>query len=151
MIEQAKEKDIEKLNEIIENDYPYKNFSNETLSDRIRKPGVIILKKTYNKELAGFVDFEVKENFGLINAVSVKKSYRRKGFGKELLEKALDVLKQNNIFEAKLLVKQENAQAKKLYESIGFTFIKIHDKKIQNSLVEVWGIELLIDDMGYLN
>lgn len=151
MIEQAKETDIEKLNEIIEKDYPYKNFSNETLSDRIRKPGVVILKKTYNNELAGFVDFEVKENFGLINAVSVKKSYRRKGFGKELLEKALDVLKQNNIFEAKLLVKQENARAKKLYSDLGFSFIKMHNKKIENSPVEVWGIELLVDDMGYLN
>ena len=151
MIEQAKEKDIEKLNEIIEKDYPYKNFSGETLTDRIQKPGVVILKKTYNKELAGFVDFEIKENFGLINAVSVKKSYRRMGFGKELLEKALDVLKQNNIFKAKLLVKQENTRAKKLYESTGFTFIKMHNKKIQNSLVEVWGIELLVEDMGYLN
>lgn len=151
MIEKAKEKDIEKINEIIENDYPYKNFSNETLTDRFQKPEVIILKKTYNKEIAGFVDFEVKENFGLINAVSVKKSFRRKGFGKELLEKALDVLKQNNIFEAKLLVKKENSHAKKLYESIGFSFIKMHNKKIENSEVELWGIELLMDDLGYLN
>ena len=151
MIEQAKKNDIEKITEIIEKDFPYKNFSNETLTDRIQKPEVVILKKTYNKELAGFVDFEVRENFGLINAVSMKRSYRRKGFGKELLEKALDVLKQNNIFKAKLLVKQENSRAKKLYGSIGFTFIKMHDKKIESSLVEVWEKELLVDDMSYLN
>ena len=37
-----------------------------------------------------------------------------------------------------LLVKKENAVAKKLYKLNGFKFTKLHNKKIENSIIEVW-------------
>lgn len=151
MIEKADKKDVEEINKIISKEFSYKNVTQQTLHQRLEMPGVIILKKMFRKKIAGFIDFEVKENTGFINAVSVKTVFRKKGFGKELINFALDVLKQNNVMQAKLLVKQDNVAAKKLYNSAGFLFQKYHEKKIDNSLVEIWEKNLFEDEMEYLN
>lgn len=150
MIKQALEQDAGILNQIISKEFPYRKFSKENIAERIKNPEILVLKKIFNKEIAGFIDVEIKERTGFINAVSVKNTFRKKGFGKELINYALEVLRHNNIFEAKLFVKKENSLAKKLYTSLGFIFWEPHSKKIDDSIVEVWGKELL-EDVNYLN
>jgi len=150
LITLAEKADTKELNEIISKEFPYKKLSKENIAQRIKNPSTIILKKTFRKRIAGFIDVEVKETTGFINAISVKETYRRKGFGKELINYALEVLKQNNILEAKLLVKKENLMAKKFYTSIGFTFQIMHNKKIEESIIEVWRKELF-EETNYLN
>ncbi len=151
MITKAGEKDAEKIMRIISSEFPYKKFSGQTIAERLKNPGIIILKKIFNKQLAGFIDVEIKEDGGLINAVSVMQGYRRKGFGRELIEHALGMLRQNNVGTARLLVKRENEKAKRLYASLGFTLTGIHEKKIENSIIEIWSKELFVEDTGYLN
>jgi len=58
--------------------------------------------------------------------------------GKELLEYASYFLEKKRIEKIILLVKKENTVAKKLYKLIGFKFTKMHNKKIENSIIEVW-------------
>lgn len=73
-------------------------------------------------EVVGYLDvthcFEENEPFDLL----VKEEYRRKGWGKKLLAKALEM---NKPYVMMLLVDIDNEAAIRLYESIGF-------KKVEN-------------------
>ncbi|MCR4335403.1 MAG: GNAT family N-acetyltransferase [archaeon] len=151
MIKLAGKADTKELNEIISKEFPYKAFSPEKLDNRMVNPGIVIFKKTVGKKFAGFIEIEFKEGIGLINALSVKKGFRRKGYGKELLEHAILFLKNNQVEQARLLVKKENETAKKLYQTTGFIFRGIHGKKIEDSTVEIWERNLQEEDIDYLN
>tara|TARA_Y100000310_G_C20700355_1_gene829151 strand:+ start:6340 stop:6795 length:456 start_codon:yes stop_codon:yes gene_type:complete len=151
LITLAGKNDAKELNKIISKEFPYKGFTPEKLDNRIVSPKIIIFKKTVGKRFAGFIEIEFQEGIGLINALSVKKSFRKKGFGKELLEHAMLFLKNNQIEQARLLVKKENETAKKLYQITGFIFKGIHDKKIEDSTVEIWEKNLQEEDIEYLN
>lgn len=78
------------------------------------------------EELAGYLDvthcFEENEPFDLL----VKPEHRRKGYGKKLMCKALEMNRPHGMM---LLVDVDNVPAMRLYESIGFE--KVPD---QNSL-----------------
>ncbi|MGL4847802.1 MAG: GNAT family N-acetyltransferase [Clostridium sp.] len=66
----------------------------------------------------------IKENinkeYGTIGRVLVLKEYRRRGIGKELIEKGLDILKKENTKE---IIISAQIHAKKLYEEAGFKVI----------------------------
>jgi len=110
----------------------------------LEKPELIIFKKTIGKKIVGFVEFEMKEDAGFINAVVVQENQRGLGFGKELLEYALKKIIELGANKARLMVKQENMAAKKLYESQGFELIGVREKKIDESIIEIWEKNLAI-------
>ena len=85
-----------------------------------------------NGIVAGYIDvthcFEENEPYDLL----VKEEYRRKGYGRKLLAKAIEMNKPNGMM---LLVNVDNVPAICLYESLGFQ--KAED---QNSLTVHWKI-----------
>ncbi len=151
MIEKASEKDIEEIRKILLREFPYKESGREKIAEKIRNPEIYVFKKIVNEETAGFVEIEFIDSNARINAVTVKEGHRRMGFGKELLLHAVNFAKKHGAKKATLLVKTENIAAKKLYESLGFEFKKLHDKKIWGSVIEVWEKRLAEKEAGYLN
>ncbi len=145
------EKDAKRLAKMIDTEFPYTRLSEEKISERLKKDGTFIFKKSLGKSIAGFVDLEIRKNTGFINGVSVKKNLRKKGIGKELVEFAIEFLKSNGAKKASLLVKRDNEAAKRLYSSQGFFFLRFHDKKIDDSIVEVWEREFPRKNEAYLN
>ncbi|HLC79756.1 MAG TPA: GNAT family N-acetyltransferase [archaeon] len=150
MIEKAHYKDATEIAKIIAKEFPYKNYTEKGLLERLNSGKVAIFKKTIGNSIAGFVEVEMKGNFGMINAISVKEKYRKKGFGKELLSHAIFFLKASGVPFARLLVKEQNKNAKNLYVLHGFSLSKIHDRKIEGSIVEVWEKNLQ-EEEEYLN
>src|SRR3989338_10675941 len=137
-IKKAQEKDVAALDNIINREFAYKNLSKEKIAERIKRPEITVFKKTVGREMAGFVEIEIFQEMAMINALSVKEPYRRKGFGRELLMHAVEFLKESGVKTARLFVKKENEKAKKLYTSCGFEFTEMHDHKIGGHVAEVW-------------
>ncbi|TCK03448.1 ribosomal protein S18-alanine N-acetyltransferase [Phorcysia thermohydrogeniphila] len=55
-----------------------------------------------------------------VNRIAVLPAFRRRGVGKELLKKLLDILREEGVEEVFLEVRKSNIPAIKLYESFGF-------------------------------
>lgn len=151
-IERACEGDAEELDGIIAKDFPYKHFTKESILQRIGREGLAVFKKRLGKDLAGFIEIEITGKIGMVNAISVKPEHRKKGIGRELLDHAVEYLRGRNVERARLLVKHENSTAKKLYEACGFSFARLHEKKIEGSTIEIWEKRLLSEESAdYLN
>ena len=149
MIAEATEKDIAELTRLIAEEFSYTKFNAEKLSQRMKKPGIFVFKKTENKKLIGFIEFEIIGPVAMLNALSVKKEFRKQGHGKELLDFAIQFLEEIPVKKINLLVKKNNQIAKKLYKSAGFSFEKMHGKKIDNTEIEIWSAHIENDE--YLN
>ena len=141
MITNATTEDAVEIKKIIAPEFAYRNFTSKQIEQRINTPNIFVFKKIEEKKIIGFIEIELKTQ-GFITAIAVKKKYRNKGIGKELLEYAISFLEKKGFEKAILLVKKENTVAKKLYRIIGFEFTKLHNKKIENSIIEVWEKEL---------
>ncbi|QAA33709.1 GNAT family N-acetyltransferase [Clostridium manihotivorum] len=70
-------------------------------------------------QAAGFLLFEVKDGKALFD-LGLKKSYRGKGYGKMLLETAIDFLNKKNADEIGLIVITKNTLAYNMYIKRGF-------------------------------
>jgi len=60
-----------------------------------------------------------------INRIAVLPDFRRKGIGKELLKKLLDILKEEGVEEVFLEVRESNIPAIELYRRFGFKEVGI--------------------------
>ncbi|MBU1120472.1 MAG: GNAT family N-acetyltransferase [archaeon] len=136
MISSIEEKDLKEISELILEEFPYVEPFKEKLGQRINEKKVFVFKLVEEKELIGFIDFQLRKGIGRINAVTVKKDFRRKGYGSELLKFAVDFLKERNAERITLLVKKENLDAKKLYERNGFRVKRELEKRIDDSVIE---------------
>lgn len=62
----------------------------------------------------------VLDSLGWVWGVEVYEGYRGVGFGRRLMEMVLDLAKARGLRVVWLLVEQDNARARYLYESLGF-------------------------------
>ena len=88
MITKATAEDATALEKIITPEFSYRKFTAEQIKKRINNPNIFVFKKNQEKKIIGFIEIEIKEQ-GFITAIAVKKKYRNKGIGKELLEYAI--------------------------------------------------------------
>jgi ribosomal protein S18 acetylase RimI-like enzyme len=58
--------------------------------------------------------------YGIIENVITSANHRRKGIGKKLMEKAVEIAKEKNCYKVILLSSAKRTEAHKFYESIGF-------------------------------
>ena len=61
-----------------------------------------------------------EEDYGVIEDVFVRESWRKRGIAKYLLTQALKYLKSHQLQKATLMVLTTNKSALSLYESVGF-------------------------------
>ena len=105
--------------------YPYEEYV-EKFSQKLKDGQYILVAKTDNK-VVGFLLAEFiktpwykNANVCIINEVSVSEKYRSCGIGTTLFNALLSTCKDKKIEEIKLDVYNANAEAKKLYERLGF-------------------------------
>jgi len=136
--------DAEWLDRVIKREFPYTEFSPEKIISRINDNRFMIFVVWQGNISAGFLDlelFEEKEEARL-NALYVEDAMRLQHFGTKLVEHCLHHLRHLHFHRVFLLVKENNANAKRLYERMGFKFEGMHNKELDGSKVEVWAIQL---------
>jgi len=151
VISEAKEKDIKFLEKIIAKEFPYKKMQKEKIAERLKNQNIKIFKKTQNRKIIGFVEIQKFPEAWMLNAISIIPQERQKGHAKELLSHAIKFIKNSNGKKIRLLVKKNNLRAKKLYNSAGFNFVQIHEKIIDDSIIEVWEMNLAEPNTKILN
>jgi ribosomal-protein-alanine N-acetyltransferase len=67
-----------------------------------------------------------------ITLVAVKKEFQNQGYGKILIERTFEYLKEKSVKSVYLEVAIDNEPAKKLYEKLGFKFLTIRQKYYTN-------------------
>jgi N-acetylglutamate synthase-like GNAT family acetyltransferase len=91
------------------------------------KNTITYLVAVENNEVVGTCNIAIIDNltrsgrpYGIIENVITAIKYRRKGIGKVLIEKAVELAKINNCYKVILLSSSKRFEAHKFYEAIGF-------------------------------
>jgi ribosomal protein S18 acetylase RimI-like enzyme len=146
------EKDFDKILKIIDDNFfwLFSGFSKEKAIADISKTFIekkILVNETnkysdyniqvlhFNNELAGFITYyKFIDKIGRILFLCIDEKYRRFGFAKILLEKAIKDLFENNkdIERIFLLTRLENIKAQNLYKKFGF----IETERDENLMLE---------------
>lgn len=82
--------------------------------------GVDTLMVERNQSVIGKVHLEVQNGVGGIYGLGVLPEYRRKGYGRDILMKAVEILKEKQVQQIMLQVAVKNKHALNLYRSCGF-------------------------------
>ncbi|AJF59597.1 MAG: GNAT family N-acetyltransferase [Candidatus Diapherotrites archaeon] len=141
-ITEVEKEDLEIVKRLIELEFSYFNSSVENLRERLENPNIFLFKLVERNGIIGFVDLELLDSIGRVNAISVVKHRRGKRLGEHLLDFGINFLKEKNVSEIKLIVKAENRVAKSLYGKFGFHSTGILSQKIENSTVEEMSLPL---------
>ncbi len=81
-----------------------------------------------NEKVVGFISYSICIDVADIEGVVVISSERGKGYGKQLVQRALTELKAKKVQKALLEVRESNLSAIKLYTSCGFEKISVRKK-----------------------
>ncbi len=90
----------------------------------------LIIKEEDN--LIGFVIYSIIYDRAEIIDIIIEPSFRSKGYGKKLLKKAIEIIKDSNCLNITLEVSKENIVAIGLYSSLGFRKKAIRKKYYNN-------------------
>lgn len=132
-IEEMKISDFELIKNNLESDFDDFWNENSLKQELLNKERIYIIAKDLDKnEILGFAGIScVLDEAELMNIV-VKRNKRRNGIGKALLEKIINICKENNIKLLKLEVNEINLPAINLYKSFGFIQTGIRKKYYNN-------------------
>ena len=78
-------------------------------------------------KIIGKIHISITDNEGFIYGFGVLPNFRGKGYGREILSSALDILKKKNVDNIYIEVATENKNALSLYEASGFEEISVMD------------------------
>ncbi|MEU4384548.1 GNAT family N-acetyltransferase [Promicromonospora sp. NPDC023805] len=71
--------------------------------------------------IAGYCALQVKDGYGEVATIGVGKSFRRAGLGRKMMSVLADTARTSGLSLIRLRLRTDNAHARKLYESLGFT------------------------------
>ncbi|MEK6972657.1 MAG: GNAT family N-acetyltransferase [archaeon] len=114
--------DLRKILPLIKKEFSYTKMTLINLRMRFKDTKKFLFLKVLNdSELAGFAEVEfLEKNLARINGIAILESFRRKGYGKFLLENVLCLLTEMGALKVILLVRENNENARALYEKFGF-------------------------------
>lgn len=95
----------------------------------------------FNKKPMGYLACEIQKEKAFLSKIYLKKECRGKGFGKLLLEKAIEIAQNNHKDKLYLNVNKFNSNSILFYERNGFT-------KIEEGIFEI-GNGYVMDDFIY--
>ncbi|UCF73309.1 MAG: GNAT family N-acetyltransferase [Deltaproteobacteria bacterium] len=115
-IRKFKREDINKILEIEEQAFPKSAYSKETLLNYAYSfpDGFIVIEA--GTEIVGYIIFDMS---GHIHSTAIRRTYRRKGFGKMLFMHALECTKKRLWLE----VRSKNSAAIKFYKRLGMKIV----------------------------
>lgn len=132
----AEGKDLPRICELIEKEFPYTKLSFENLLKRFNSSEFFFLKAIEGNDMAGFIEFRKRENEGKIFGLVVLENFRGSGIGEKLVNAAVDKLKGMGADIINLIVAQDNKNAKKIYKNFGFKSIGLLEKEIGGKKIE---------------
>ena len=126
IIENMSLKDFEKIKENLQKDFD--DFWNANiLEGELKNDNSLYFVAKNKNEILGFIGITKNIDFVEILNVVVKKDFRNKGIGNQLLQKIIEVAKEMKMHEIYLEVNEKNDNAIKLYEKNNFK--KIGERK----------------------
>ena len=103
---------------------PYRNYNLEDveliLPEVEEEKGMIIFIAEVDNQIVGKVNLHISESLGGIYGLGVLPNKRRKGYGKQILQLAVEKLQEMKCHEIFLQVNAKNAHALNLYTACGF-------------------------------
>ena len=124
--------DLEMMQDTLYSDFD--NFwSYNVLKQELQNENTTYVIAKENSEVVGFAGISVCLDEEKLNNLLLKKSYRVRGIGGELLEALLELCADMNMKSLTLEVNVSNTPAIKLYEKFGFKNLGIRKKYYNNS------------------
>jgi ribosomal-protein-alanine N-acetyltransferase len=115
---------LDKLCEIEEQCFEQEAFTRQQLAYLIADCNTIGLTAMLNNEIAGFaiarVSIERSITFGHILTIDVAPAHRRKGIAQTILQEIEAILRERDIEECRLEVRENNLAALNLYKKLGY-------------------------------
>lgn len=123
-IEHASIRDLVRLCEIEEECFKTEAFTKQQIATLLEDYNCLSFVAEENGEIVGFIigDLRLERNAlaGHILTIDVSAKHRRKGIGKRLLHELERVFRERHIGACQLEVREDNAQALKLYRKAGY-------------------------------
>lgn len=142
VVEDASSKDLERLWSIEKECFKEEAFTKQQLSQLLNDYNTVSLVARRQDEIAGFVIgmiyFERKALHGHILTIDIGHVYRRKGFGRLLMNEIETIFKLKGAKTLYLEVREDNAPAIGLYLNLGYKIIG----RLDNYYGKVHGIYL---------
>lgn len=125
-------KDLEQMKDTLYSDFD--NFwSYNVLKQELENKDTTYIIAKENNEVVGFAGISICLDEATLHNIVVKKSYRRRGIGGELLESLIELCSELRIKSFTLEVNVANEPAIHLYEKFGFKNLGIRKKYYNNS------------------
>ena len=137
----ASEYDTAEILPLIQTYFPYTEMTFDTLLGRLHHPHFVFHKNVENGQLTGYAEWQLvdaKQKMVRLNGVVVKPSFQKRGHATQLLRAGEAWAQKKKMKTLTLLVASANVPAKQLYEKNGFSFVRMHLKKINGEKTEVW-------------
>lgn len=103
-------------------------YSNELIKESLINSSNCTYLATLDSVPIGYISYSLVCDEAELIKVVVLKEYRNNGYGKSLIKKSIELLKEKNIKNIFLEVRENNNIAIKVYEYIGFDKINIRKK-----------------------
>ena len=124
--------------------FPYTGFTFKTIEERLAKKNIFYFVALRGGSTVGFVDVEIQDDGNAkLLGLAVLKELQGKGIGKKLLEHALVFAKVKNCPKLFLLVAEDNALARALYEKHGFASKGVLEKQLDGKTVLLYEKNLI--------
>lgn len=124
--------DLEDMKDTLYSDFD--NFwSYNVLKQELENKKTTYIVAKENDEIIGFAGIMICLDEATLNNIVVKKSFRNKGIGGELLEALIELCSEMSIHSFTLEVNVNNIPAIKLYEKFGFKNLGIRKKYYNNA------------------
>ena len=114
-------------------------WSREAFSDTLKKEEYVYLVALYEGSVAGYAGAVISFDEGSITNIAVGDKYRRMGIGKELMLQMAKILKEKNVTQIFLEVRESNEAARELYRICGYEDVgmrkNFYAKPTENAVV----------------
>ena len=125
-------KDLDDMKDILYSDFD--NFwSYNILKQELENPNTTYIIAKEKNQVVGFAGISICIDEATLNNIVVKKGYRGRGLGGELLESLIDICSDLNLKTLTLEVNTSNEPAIRLYKKFGFKNLGIRKKYYNNS------------------
>lgn len=119
--------DLDEIENIFDTDFP-SSWKISTLKSELMNESSKYIVVRYDNEIVGFAGVWFSVDDAHITNIVVKKSFRNMGIGSKLLEKLIDLTKENYKASLTLEVNTKNTYAQKLYNKYNFKNLGIRKK-----------------------
>jgi len=138
LVNKVTKEDCSELSEMLQDEFSYIDLSKEKILGKVNDEKFFLVKCHQKNIILGFAEIEFLENKARLNAIFVEEAFRGQGIATKLLHSVFHEVKRRRIHTLFLLVKEGNFPAKELYIKNDFDYIKMHNKDLDGSKVEVW-------------